>query len=126
MAGMISTTTSERCKVHESVIDMYQDAKDEWRWRIRSGNGSIIADSGEGYKNKGDALHGLFTIFFGAYEDSFLNLYSEWQQYKTAPNDLAQAPAAKVDFEFDPVEAVDKALDAESAHASVEGENGTG
>lgn len=29
----------------------------EWRWRVRAGNGEIVA-SGEGYTTKGDALRG--------------------------------------------------------------------
>lgn len=32
----------------------YEDAKSEWRWRLKSANGNIIADSGEGYENKAD------------------------------------------------------------------------
>jgi uncharacterized protein len=32
----------------------YEDAKGEWRWRLKAVNGKTIADSGEGYKNKSD------------------------------------------------------------------------
>lgn len=35
---------------------LYKDSKGEWRWRIKSSNGKIIGDSGEGYKNKQDAI----------------------------------------------------------------------
>lgn len=31
---------------------IYRDKKHEWRWRLKSRNGKIIADSGEGYKRK--------------------------------------------------------------------------
>lgn len=31
---------------------VYKDDAGELRWRLRSGNGKIIADSGEGYKTK--------------------------------------------------------------------------
>jgi uncharacterized protein YegP (UPF0339 family) len=34
----------------------YQDSKGEWRWRLKSSNGRILADSGEGYKNLTDCL----------------------------------------------------------------------
>jgi len=34
----------------------YQDAKGEWRWRLKASNGRIVADSGEGYKNLQDCL----------------------------------------------------------------------
>lgn len=34
---------------------IYQDARGEWRWRLKARNGRIVADSGEGYKRKGNA-----------------------------------------------------------------------
>lgn len=34
--------------------EIYQDKAGEWRWRIRSVNGNILADSSEGYKNQSD------------------------------------------------------------------------
>jgi uncharacterized protein YegP (UPF0339 family) len=34
----------------------YQDAKKEWRWKLKAANGRIVADSGEGYKNLQDCL----------------------------------------------------------------------
>ncbi|MBN8473065.1 DUF1508 domain-containing protein [Corallococcus exiguus] len=30
---------------------IYQDAQREWRWQLRSTNGRIVADSGEGYSS---------------------------------------------------------------------------
>ena len=110
----------------EHVIDVYQDARNEYRWRIRAENGSILADSGEGYKNKADCLHGLFGLFFGAYDDTFLTHYAEWQQYKDSqPHDLAQAPVGKVEVEPEHVaEKVDEIVSHEPAPASVEGPDG--
>jgi uncharacterized protein YegP (UPF0339 family) len=40
-------------------IELYKDRKGEWRWRARHTNGRILADSGEGYKRKRDAVKGL-------------------------------------------------------------------
>jgi uncharacterized protein YegP (UPF0339 family) len=40
----------------------YQDNKSEWRWRLKAKNGEIIADSGEGYKNKSDCLAGIKLV----------------------------------------------------------------
>lgn len=31
---------------------VYRDRKGEWRWRLKSANGKIVACSGEGYKRK--------------------------------------------------------------------------
>ena len=38
-----------------ATIELYEDAADEWRWRLRHRNGNVIADSGEGYASKGGA-----------------------------------------------------------------------
>lgn len=86
----------------EHQIDVYQDVKSEWRWRIKTQNGSILADSGEGYHNKADCLHGLYGIFFGAYDDTFLVYYAQWQEIKEAelPN-LGGTPMAKLAFDDD-------------------------
>lgn len=34
----------------------------DYRWRLISDNGRIIADSGEGYRNKSDCLHGIELV----------------------------------------------------------------
>lgn len=43
-------------------IEVYQDKADEWRWRVKSGS-NIIADSGEGYKNRQDCVDMVQSIF---------------------------------------------------------------
>lgn len=35
---------------------IYQDARGEWRWRLKARNGRIVADSGEGYVRQGNAV----------------------------------------------------------------------
>jgi uncharacterized protein YegP (UPF0339 family) len=41
----------------------YEDADDQWRWRLRADNQEIIATSGgDGYKNKQDCLHGIKLV----------------------------------------------------------------
>ncbi len=37
---------------------VYQDAAGQWRWRLKSANGEIVA-SGEGYTRKQGALAGV-------------------------------------------------------------------
>jgi uncharacterized protein YegP (UPF0339 family) len=34
------------------IFEIYKDKKKEWRWRMKSRNNRIIADSAEGYKRK--------------------------------------------------------------------------
>lgn len=43
-------------------FEVYQDRAEEWRWRLRDADGSILADSGEGYVSKGNALRGLTSV----------------------------------------------------------------
>lgn len=44
------------------VFETYKDKKGEWRWRLRAPNKNIIADGGEGYKNKADCEAGIASI----------------------------------------------------------------
>jgi uncharacterized protein YegP (UPF0339 family) len=41
---------------------IYKDKIGEYRWRIVSRNGKILADSGEGYKRMMGALRGLQLV----------------------------------------------------------------
>jgi uncharacterized protein len=41
----------------------YEDAKGEWRWRLKAANERIIATSGgDGYKNKQDCLDAIDLV----------------------------------------------------------------
>ena len=40
-------------------FELYKDAKGEYRWRLKSGNGQVIATGGEGYTSKAGALNGI-------------------------------------------------------------------
>ena len=48
-------------KRRESSFEVYKDKKGEFRFRLRSSNGKIIA-VGEGYKEKRDCLHAVILI----------------------------------------------------------------
>ena len=41
---------------------VYKDLRNEWRWRLRAANNEIIADSGEGYRNKSDCLAAINLV----------------------------------------------------------------
>lgn len=43
-------------------FEVYQDKQNQWRWRLKAENGEILADSGEGYHNKIDALAAVSLI----------------------------------------------------------------
>ncbi len=42
--------------------EIFEDKRGEWRWRLISSNGRIVADSGEGYKNKSECYKRLSEI----------------------------------------------------------------
>jgi uncharacterized protein len=37
-----------------SVFELYKDAQDEFRFRLKDGDGDLLATSGKGYKTKAD------------------------------------------------------------------------
>jgi uncharacterized protein YegP (UPF0339 family) len=43
-------------------FETYTDAKGEYRWRLRAGNGQVIATSGQGYKDKRDRTSAIERI----------------------------------------------------------------
>jgi len=45
--------------MRRAKLEIYRDAKREWRWRLRASNGRIVADSGEGYRRKASLLGGI-------------------------------------------------------------------
>ena len=45
-----------------ATFEVYQDAENEWRWRLRHRNGNIVADSAEGYSSRTAAADGLDAV----------------------------------------------------------------
>ena len=43
-------------------FEVYKDKKGEHRWRLRHGNGNILATSSEGYAAKASALKGIENV----------------------------------------------------------------
>jgi uncharacterized protein YegP (UPF0339 family) len=43
-------------------FEIYQDAGKEYRWRLKAGNGEILATAGQGYKAKADCQKGIERI----------------------------------------------------------------
>ena len=43
-------------------FQIFQDKSGEYRWRLKSPNGQIVATSGEGYKAKADAQRGVAIV----------------------------------------------------------------
>ncbi len=45
-----------------ATFELYVDEANEYRWRLVHQNGNIIADSGEGYTSKDNAINGLESV----------------------------------------------------------------
>lgn len=45
---------------------LYKDNVGEYRWRLKSGNGNIIATSSEGYTTKDNCKNGIRLVQDGA------------------------------------------------------------
>ena len=41
---------------------LYRDTRNQWRWRLNAANHRTIADSGEGYHNKGDCISAINLV----------------------------------------------------------------
>jgi hypothetical protein len=48
------------------TFEIYKDAKKEYRWRLKSGNGRLIGISDEGYTRKDACQHAIDLIKEGA------------------------------------------------------------
>jgi uncharacterized protein len=43
-------------------FEIYKDGKGEYRWRLWTGHGQVIATGGEGYSSKANALAGIKPV----------------------------------------------------------------
>jgi uncharacterized protein YegP (UPF0339 family) len=50
-------------------FELYKDKAGEFRWRLKAGNGQIMATGGQGYKEKADARHGIELVQMAGKDD---------------------------------------------------------
>jgi uncharacterized protein YegP (UPF0339 family) len=43
-------------------FELYREAGGDWRWRLRTRNGNVVADSAEGYRNRDDCERGITIV----------------------------------------------------------------
>ena len=43
-------------------FELYKDHQGEWRWRLRTANGNVVADSAEGYVHRHDCERGIEVV----------------------------------------------------------------
>ena len=68
VGGVVTSAASANAHADVLTFEIFQDAKKEYRWRLKATNNLIIATSGEGYKAKADCRHGIELVKSGARE----------------------------------------------------------
>lgn len=58
-------------------IETYQGDDGKWGWRIWASE-NVLAGC-NGYENEHSLLEGLFSVFFGSYDNSFLAMHKRWR-----------------------------------------------
>ncbi len=58
----------------EASFETYEDTVGEWRWRLVHQNGSVLADSGQGYDSERDARRGLESARRAVGEGAYLRV----------------------------------------------------
>jgi len=53
---------ADTVKQGKTYFTVYKDRAKEWRWRLVAANGRIVADSGEGYTERNDAVEALERV----------------------------------------------------------------
>jgi uncharacterized protein YegP (UPF0339 family) len=74
LAALTGTGLAAETKL---TFEMYPDAKDEYRWRLKGANGKVIATSGQGYKAKADCKNGVERIRSDAATKLKFELYED-------------------------------------------------
>jgi uncharacterized protein len=59
-SGTARSTTQQEATM--ASFELYQDTQQQYRWRLKAGNGEIIAVSGEGYTTKANAEAGITSV----------------------------------------------------------------
>lgn len=49
--------------MNQRWVQIYMDVNGYWRWRVHSGNGHILAESGEGYRDRIRAVRMAESLF---------------------------------------------------------------
>jgi uncharacterized protein YegP (UPF0339 family) len=56
------TPDADALEVGNAAFEIYEDAGGEWRWRLRHRNGNVVADSGEGYASRSNAVEAVTGV----------------------------------------------------------------
>ena len=93
-------------------------------WYIRNDD-VIVANSFKSFPSRYEALKSLFGIFFGTWDESFLELYAKWMEESGGEYDVPPEAVAGVNVRVEPakvVEPIGEAVSVEPQQLSFEGE----
>lgn len=60
---------------------IFPDAIGEWRWRIEASNGDIVADNGEGYKKRAQAVR-MVERLLKFFKENDVEIIKSWENGK--------------------------------------------
>jgi uncharacterized protein YegP (UPF0339 family) len=60
--GVAAVARASEFRTAGATFEIYEDTRKEYRWRLKSANGQVIATSGQGYKAKADCRHGVELV----------------------------------------------------------------
>jgi uncharacterized protein YegP (UPF0339 family) len=59
LVGFTSSLSAQPKSKASEKYEVYKDSTEEFRWRLKASNGTILATGGQGYKAKADAIHAI-------------------------------------------------------------------
>lgn len=77
------------------TIRVYQDVRGQWRWSLVAGNGRIIADSGEAYATRSNAVRAVRTLMA-----DFHSVVFDPEDHGITPEHRAEAQKALADMGY--------------------------
>lgn len=60
--GLLVLAASAPAQDAKMTFELYKGKDDQFRWRLKAGNGAVLATAGQGYKDKADAKHGIELV----------------------------------------------------------------
>jgi uncharacterized protein YegP (UPF0339 family) len=62
LAGLVLLVSASASAESKLKFEIYKDKGDEFRFRLKAGNGEVLATSGEGYKQKASAKNAIESL----------------------------------------------------------------
>lgn len=71
-------------------FDLFQAENGDWRWRVKSPNGKVVGESGEGYKEAKDAVRGFVKCWQTSLGDIKAGCEASGYSYDLVKNSLTR------------------------------------